>query len=78
MALTLCSFGNTGKSERIETCFRNRPGFLRIDLSSIPRSADILGARLLVVRGLDMGTNWSTKPMMFVAEPATARGRSRK
>ncbi|HUU42572.1 MAG TPA: DNRLRE domain-containing protein, partial [Planctomycetota bacterium] len=69
MALTLACFGNSGGSERIETCFRNRPGFLRVDLSSIPKGADVLAARLVVVRGVDMGKNWETKPTMFVAEP---------
>lgn len=69
MALTLSNFANSGKSAQIETCFRNRPGFLQVDLSSIPQGAEILAAKLLVVRGRDMGNNWSTKPTMFVAEP---------
>jgi len=69
MALTLANFSNSGRSERIETCFRNRPGFLRVDLSSIPRGAGILGARLIVVRAADLGDQWKTKPTMFVVEP---------
>ena len=69
MALTLANFSNSGRSERIETCFRNRPGFLRVDLSSIPHGARILGARLIVVRSVNLGDNWKTKPTMFVAEP---------
>ncbi|MCY3021338.1 MAG: DNRLRE domain-containing protein, partial [Planctomycetota bacterium] len=69
MSLTLACFANAGKSERIETCFRSRPGFLRVDLSSIPKGATILSARLVVVRAIDMGNNWQTKPTVFVAEP---------
>lgn len=68
-SLTLACFTNAGKEEQIETCFRNRPGFLRVDLSSIPAKANILAARLVVVRGPDIGGNWATKPTMFVAEP---------
>ncbi len=68
-SLTLACFANAGKNEEIETCFRNRPGFLRVDLSSIPRNSNVLAARLVVARGLDMGKNWETKPTMFVAEP---------
>ena len=69
MALTLACFTNSGKSEDIETCFRNRPGFLRVDLSSIPKGAEILGAKLIVARGVGMGDNWATKPTMLVVEP---------
>ena len=69
MSLTLANFSNSGKSDRMETCFRNRPGFLRVDLTAIPKGADILAARLIVVRGVDMGPNWQTKPTMFAAEP---------
>jgi len=69
MALTLANFSNSGRSEEIETCFRQRPGFQRVDLSSIPRGADILGAWLIVVRGANLGDQWKTKPTMFVAEP---------
>ncbi|MFB3892978.1 MAG: DNRLRE domain-containing protein [Phycisphaerae bacterium] len=69
MALTLANFANAGASTHIETCFRNRPGFLRVDLSCIPRGAEVLAARLIVARGLPMGDNWEKKPTMFVAEP---------
>lgn len=69
MALTLACFANSGRSEEIETCFRQRPGFLRVDLSSIPRGADVLGAWLVVVRSWNPGDQWKTKPTMFVAEP---------
>jgi len=70
MSLTLASFRNSGKSVEIETCFRARPGFLRVDLSSIPKDATILAARLILVRGLSIiATNWETKPTLFVAEP---------
>jgi hypothetical protein len=69
MSLTLACFANAGRNERIETCFRNRPGFLRVDLSSIPKGAAIFAARLIVVRAFDLGNNWQTKPTVFVAEP---------
>jgi hypothetical protein len=69
MGLTLACFANSGKSDRIETCFRNRPGFLRVDLAGIPKGAEILAARLIVARGVNMGNNWETKPTMFVVEP---------
>ena len=69
MGLTLACFRNAGKSARIETCFRNRPGFLRVDLSSIPAGAKILAARLIVVRAVNIGSGWETKPTMFAVEP---------
>lgn len=69
MALTMGCFRNSGKSERIETCFRDRPGFLRVDLSSIPKGAEILTARLIVARSVDMGNRWATQPTLTVAEP---------
>jgi len=69
MALNMGGFANAGRREEIETCFRNRPGFLRCDLSGIPRGAEILAARLIVVRAVEIGDGWKTKPAMFVAEP---------
>jgi len=69
MALTLACFGNSGKGEKIETCFRNRPGFLRVDLASIPKGADILSARLILSTGHIVQNAWETKPTMFAVEP---------
>ena len=66
--LNMACFANAGKREAIETCFRNRPGFLRVDLSCLPQGAQILSARLIVVRAVDMGDRWQ-KPTMHVAEP---------
>jgi hypothetical protein len=69
MSLTLASFRNAGKDADIEACFRNRPGFLKVDLSCIPKGAEILSARLVLVRNATIGTGWQTGPAMFVAEP---------
>jgi hypothetical protein len=69
MGLTVACFSNSGKGGDIETCFRNRPGFLRVDLSSIPKGSGVLAARLIVARGGAIGNNWETKPTMFVVEP---------
>lgn len=70
MGLTVACFGNSGRSGEIETCFRNRPGFLRVDLASIPKGADILAARLVATRaGASPDNNWDHKPTMFVVEP---------
>jgi len=69
MGLNMSCFGNAGKRGAIETCFRNRPGLLRCDLSSIPKGAQILAARLIVVRSSEIGDGWKTKPTMFVVEP---------
>ncbi|HUT34808.1 MAG TPA: DNRLRE domain-containing protein, partial [Planctomycetota bacterium] len=66
--LNMACFANAGKRGAIETCFRNRPGFLRVDLSWLPRGAQILSARLIVVRAVDMGDRWQ-RPTMHVAEP---------
>ncbi len=70
MGLTAEIFANGGKSADIETCFRHRPGLLQVDLSSIPKGAEILAARLIVTRGEKIQIeNWQTKPTMFVVEP---------
>ena len=68
MGLNMSCFGNAGKRVVIETCFRNRPGLLQVDLSSIPKGAEVLAARLIVVRSARVGDGWKTKPTMFLAE----------
>lgn len=68
-SLTVQSLQNVGKAETMETVFRLRPALLRVDLDSLPSGADILAARLLLVRARPLGKEWDTKPTMFVAEP---------
>ena len=69
MALTLGCFANNGRGGSVELSSRYRPAFLRVDLSSIPRDARILSARLILVRASEPGKDWDAKPTLFAAEP---------
>jgi len=71
MAGIIAHFRNDGKSATIETTFRGRAGFLRVDLSSIPKGVDILGARFIVsnTHAAPFGNSWEIRPTMFAAEP---------
>jgi hypothetical protein len=68
-SLTVASLRNVGKAEKMETVFRLRPALMRVDLASIPAGAQVLAARLLLVRANPLAKDWDTKPTLFVAEP---------
>jgi outer membrane protein assembly factor BamB len=68
-SLTVASLRNVGKAETMETVFRLRPALMRVDLSSIPPGAQVLAARLLLVRAHPLAKDWDAKPTLFVAEP---------
>jgi hypothetical protein len=55
-------------SDRMEMSLRGRPALLRCDLSSIPRSSNVLAARLLVVRATPVPKDWDSRRPYFVAE----------
>jgi hypothetical protein len=67
--LTVASLRNVGKVEKMETVFRLRPALMHVDLSRIPSDAQVLAARLLLVRAHPLAKDWGTKPTLFVAEP---------
>ena len=74
MALNMACFDNRGKVQHCEASPRSRPSYHRVDLSSIPKGADILAARLIVVNAAPAleeppWTNWKTKPTLAVTEP---------
>jgi len=69
LVVVLTHFGNTGRAGSIRTWFRSHPALLRVDLSSLPKGAEVLAARLIVARSGNPGNNWDTKPTMFVVEP---------
>lgn len=63
---------NTGKSPGQELFMRHRSGMFRVDLSSIPQGAEVLAAKLVIVRGTtqyDDGRNPEKDPNLWVAEP---------
>lgn len=68
-SLTVASLQNVGKAQQMETTFRLRPALLQIDLASIPAGAEVLAARLLLVRARPAVADAENKPTMFVAEP---------
>lgn len=55
--------------ETVEAFMRHRSVLLRADLSSIPRGAAILAARLVVTRALAKDLKPPQKPNLWVAEP---------
>ena len=63
---------NRGKSATHEIFMRHRSPLMRVDLSSIPAGADVLAAKLVVIRAnpkfLD-DHNPDAKPTMWVVEP---------
>lgn len=62
---------NFGKHAAQEVFMRHRSPLMRVDLSSIPKGARILAARLVLVRTTDKygKDNHPHKPNMWVAEP---------
>jgi hypothetical protein len=63
---------NRGKSATHELFMRHRSPLMRVDLSSIPHGADILAARLVIIRAGDKYQgehNPEAKPTMWVVEP---------
>ena len=56
-------------SETVEVFMRHRSVLLRIDLTSIPKGANILAAKLIVTRALAADLKAPEKPNMWVAEP---------
>ena len=73
MGLAMTCSTNAGKVEQCEACLRGRPSYHRVDLSSIPEGAEILAARLIVVRSIPYTNppwnNWETRPTLVVTEP---------
>jgi len=57
---------NFGKADQVESFMRHRGELMQVDLSSIPKGANILAARLIKIRA---GGEAVTKPNLFVAEP---------
>jgi hypothetical protein len=60
---------NSGKAATLEIFMRHRTALMRVDLSSIPQGAEILAARLLIVRASSGKTNNPEQPNMWVVEP---------
>jgi hypothetical protein len=60
---------NTGKAATQEIFMRHRTALMRVDLSSIPKGAEILAARLIVVRASSGKTNNALQPNLWVVEP---------
>ncbi len=63
---------NTGKSETEEAFMRHRSLILRADLSSIPKGADILAARFILVAAdaqFEKERDPRTNPNLWVVEP---------
>jgi hypothetical protein len=60
---------NTGKAATLEVFMRHRTALMRVDLSSIPKGAEILAARLILVRASSGKTNNAEQPNLWVVEP---------
>jgi hypothetical protein len=61
---------NSGKAATQEIFMRHRTALSRVDLSSIPQGAEILAARLIIVRASPSGkTNNPEQPNLWVVEP---------
>jgi hypothetical protein len=60
---------NLGQAETQEIFMRHRSPLMRVDLSSIPAGAEILAARLIVVRASVDGRDALNNPTMWVVEP---------
>jgi hypothetical protein len=60
---------NSGKAATQEVFMRHRTALMRVDLSSIPQGAEILAARLLIVRASSGKMNNPEQPNLWVVEP---------
>jgi hypothetical protein len=60
---------NRGKAATQEIFMRHRTALLRVDLSSIPHGAEILAARLIIVRSSSGKMNNPEQPNLWVVEP---------
>jgi len=62
---------NYGQAETLETFMRHRSQLIEVDLSSIPKGARILAARLVIIRATAFSPdrNPTDRPTMWVAEP---------
>src|SRR5262249_29181610 len=60
---------NSGKAATQEVFMRHRTTLARVDLSSIPQGAEILAARLIIVRASSGKTNNPEQPNLWVVEP---------
>jgi hypothetical protein len=60
---------NSGKSGTLEIFMRHRSALMRVDLSSIPQGADILAAKLVIVRAGSGKNQNAEQPNMWVVEP---------
>jgi hypothetical protein len=69
--MTLERTDNIGKQASHEIFMRHRSPLMRVDLASIPKGADILAARLVVIRATDKYAKEHTpeQPNMWVVEP---------
>jgi hypothetical protein len=70
-ALTVDRAVNYGKNATLEVFMRHRSVLMRVDLSSLPKGAEVLEARLLLVRARPINKEHDpeAKPTMWVAEP---------
>jgi hypothetical protein len=60
---------NSGKAGTLEIFMRHRTALLRVDLSSIPKGAEILAARLIIVRASSGKNQNAEQANMWVVEP---------
>jgi hypothetical protein len=60
---------NSGKAATQEIFMRHRTALMRVDLSSIPEGAEILAARLIIVRASSGKMNNPEQPNLWVVEP---------
>jgi hypothetical protein len=60
---------NSGKAATLEVFMRHRTALMRVDLSSIPNGAEILAARLILVRASSGKKQNAEQPNMWVVEP---------
>jgi hypothetical protein len=60
---------NTGKSDHHEVFMRHRSPLLRVDLASVPAGSEVLAARLVLIRGGEVGKEQNPdRPNAWVAE----------
>ena len=60
---------NSGKAATQEIFMRHRTGLMRVDLSGIPKGAEILAARLIIVRASSGKNQNAEQANMWVVEP---------
>ena len=60
---------NSGKDATQEIFMRHRTVLMRVDLSSIPQGAEILAARLIIVRASSGKDQNAEQPSLWVVEP---------